>query len=111
MIWGILGQLHRERKPFCKLNEPFEELGAMALNSRPVIQVDHQGLHMPKPFSDALPPLLQHIDSAITGDFGGDTGQKEVIRLGHQDAHRSHGGMRFEIVIARFDGYSLLASS
>jgi hypothetical protein len=30
--------------------------------------------------------LCQDIDQAITGDFGGNTGQKQLIRLGHQDA-------------------------
>ena len=69
-----------------KSHESVEKLGAMALILWPVIQVDHQRPDVFKAVSHTLPPLFQDIDQAIARDFGGDTGQKEFIRLRNQDA-------------------------
>ena len=95
VIRGVIGQADRELRGLGEGHEPVEKLGAMAVILWPVIQVDHQGLDLLKAVSHAVPPLLQHIDRTITGDFGGDTSHKQFIRLGHQDAHRSQGGPRF----------------
>jgi len=111
MIRGIRGQFDRELRCLGKGHEPVQKLAAMAVILGPVIQVENPRPDMLKAFSHALPPLLQHIDQTITGDFGGDTRQKEFIRLGNQDTYRGHSGTGFEIVVSRFDAHALLATT
>jgi len=109
VIRGIIGQCDRELIRLGKGHEPIEKLSATAVILWPVIQVDHQRPDVLKACSHTLPPLFQHIDQAIAGDFGGHTGQEEIIGLRNQDAHRGHPGGRPEIVVGRFDMHALLA--
>ena len=101
--------MYRELRCLGKGHEPVEKLGAIAVILGSIIQVDHQCPDVLKACYHTLPPLFQHIDQTIAGNFGGHTGQKEFIGLGNQDTYWGYPGARLKIVVGRFDAYALLA--
>src|SRR5438270_10011268 len=111
MVGRIIGQANIDLILLNTCHQTLHELGPTTVVLRTIVQIDDQRLDVGKALFDRLPPLDESIDQTVAGHSGGDPIEKYFIGGRHQDAHWRYTGNWLKIMISRFGGHAILAST
>jgi len=103
VVGRVVGQADGQAGGGRERHEAGDELAAMAVVLRPVVQVEDQRGAVREARAHRRPPLRQAVGQAVAGHARGHRVEEHLLQLGQQQAHRRHRAHRLAVVVGGGD--------